>query len=82
MAEMGPEMFKIPLFSPGGQNMQLRNESHEIKKVSPHPQRQNETVKIYSFFSVRKSSEMAEMCQKMSKFNFFTSGKCGPKARH
>ena len=34
MAETGLNMAKIPLFfTPGGQNMQLRNESHKITKV-------------------------------------------------
>ena len=32
MAEMYPKMVKISLlFTPGGQNMKLRNKSHEIK---------------------------------------------------
>ena len=31
IAKMGPKMVKIPLFTPGGQNMQLRNKSREIK---------------------------------------------------
>ena len=32
MAETGPKTVKIPIFTPSGQNMQLRNKSHKINK--------------------------------------------------
>ena len=32
MAETGPKTVKIPIFTPSGQNMQLRNKSHQINK--------------------------------------------------
>jgi len=70
MAKTGPKIRKIPLFSHLGQNMQLRNKSHKIKKFQ---QVVIKMMQLFIFFPLF-SQEMAETSSNMVKIQLCTPG--------